>query len=241
MGKKLNSIDKINNLGKFALYRRYKLAETDISSELFAHGKIKIFLADIGWIWCIPLTEGRLSVGLVVQKNDSGGLKHSALFEHYMHTSLYMRKILVAAQALSEIQVEADFSYRNKHRYGQRFACCGDAAGFLDPVFSSGFFFALKTAEFIADQLHLGLLSGTEGALDLHQQGDAIYQKGFKTMRLLIERFYCSNLVENLFFESDRQFTIKQEIVTLLAGDLWREDNVFQQGLLIGRSKIIAS
>ena len=58
-------------------------------------------------------------------------------------------------------------------------------------------------------------------------------------MHLLIERFYCSNIVENLFFESDRQLTVKREIVALLAGDLWREDNVFQQSLLRSRSNSV--
>ncbi|MCK5354632.1 MAG: tryptophan 7-halogenase [Methyloprofundus sp.] len=237
MGKKLSSIDKIKNLGKFALFKHYKLAETDASNELFAHGNTIILLSEVGWIWCIPLTEWRLSVGLVVQKHVSG-LKQAALFEHYIQTSPYMSKLLIAAQVLSEVQVEADFSYRNKQRYGKRFACCGDAAGFLDPVFSSGFLFAVKTAEFIADQLHKGLVLGTEEAVDLHQQSDAFYDKGFKTMHLLIERFYCSNLVENLFFEADREQRIKKDIVAILAGDLWQEDNVFQQGLLRGRSKI---
>ena len=174
-----------------------------------------------------------------MQKNSYRDLKQVALFDKFIQASPYMSEILIAAQALSEVQIEADFSYRNKQRYGQRFACCGDAAGFLDPVFSSGFFFAVKTAEFIADQLHQGLVSGTEGAEDLHRQGDEFYQQGFNTMHCLIERFYCSNIVENLFFESDRQLDIKKEIVALLAGDLWQENNSFQQGLLSGRSKIV--
>lgn len=238
MGKKLSSLDKINNLGKFALYQHFKLVATETSKELFAQGNIKIFLSEIGWVWCIPLTQGRLSVGLVVQKNTTGELKQAALFAKFIQASPYLSNILIGSEVLSEVQIEADFSYRNTQRYGQRFACCGDAAGFLDPVFSSGFFFALKTAEFIADQLHQALITGTEGDKDLHQQGDASYQKGFKTMHLLIERFYCSNIVENLFFESDRQLDIKQEIVALLAGDLWQENNSFQLGLLSGRSKI---
>ncbi|MCK5356530.1 MAG: tryptophan 7-halogenase [Methyloprofundus sp.] len=237
MGKKLGSIAKINNLGQYALYKHYKLAETDVANALFAQGNIKIFLSEIGWIWCIPLTEGRLSVGLVVQKNAPDHLKKDALFEHHIQASAYMSELLMGAQALSEVRIEADFSYRNKQRYGQRFACCGDAAGFLDPVFSSGFFFAVKTAEFMADQLHQALLQGNEADVDLQLQSDAFYQQGFKTMHLLIERFYCSNLVENLFFESDRQLDIKQEIVALLAGDLWQQGNGFQQGLLRGRSK----
>lgn len=239
MAKKLGSIDKINNLGKYALYKHYKLAETDMANALFAHGNIKILLSDVGWIWCIPLTAGRLSVGLVVQKNTPDSFKKAALFEHHIQASAYMSELLIASQALSDVQIEADFSYRNTQRYGQRFACCGDAAGFLDPVFSSGFFFAVKTAEFLADQLHQALLQGSEADVELQLQSDAFYQQGFKTMHLLIERFYCSNLVENLFFESDRQLDIKQEIVALLAGDLWQQGNSFQQGLLRGRSKSV--
>jgi len=149
-----------------------------------------------------------------------------------------MASLLKGAEVLSDVSIEADFSYQNTQRHGQRFACCGDASGFLDPVFSSGFFFALKTAEFAADQLHKGLLAGTEASPELQMSSDEFYQTGFKTMHKLIERFYGSNLVENLFFESDRQLKIKGEIVALLAGDLWQEGNGFQQGLLRGRSRI---
>jgi hypothetical protein len=46
--------------------------KTPAAEKLFAHGNIQIFLSKIGWIWCIPMTQGRLSVGLVVQKEVSG-------------------------------------------------------------------------------------------------------------------------------------------------------------------------
>jgi len=236
MGKKLASINKIANLGKFALYQHYKLADSAEAQALFDHGNIKIFLSKIGWIWCIPLTGERLSVGLVVQKESPNNLKQADLFTQYVQASPYMASLLKEAEVLSEVSIEADFSYQNTQRHGQRFACCGDASGFLDPVFSSGFFFALKTAEFVVDQLHEGLLAGTEANPELHASSDEFYQTGFKTMHRLIERFYGSNLVENLFFESDRQLKIKEEIVALLAGDLWQEENGFQQGLLRGRS-----
>ncbi len=239
MGKKLSSIHKINNLGKFALYKHYELMSSAVSEALFAQGNVQIFLSAIGWIWCIPMVNGRLSVGLVVQKAIPEDLKKEALFERYIQESVYMSALLEGANVVSNLRLEADFSYLNKLRYGQRFACCGDAAGFLDPVFSSGFFFAVKTAEMVADKLHLSLLSQTEGDVLLHQDSDAIYQKGFKTMHLLIERFYGSNLVENLFFEHGRHPGIKQDIAAILAGDLWKQENKFQQGLLGGRSKAV--
>lgn len=237
MAKKLSSINKINNLGKFALYKHYKLASSAEAEIVFARGNVQIFLSEIGWIWCIPLVAGRLSVGLVVQKEAPADLKQDALFEYYINASPRMRQLLAGAELLSELRIEADFSYLNKQRYGQRFACCGDAAGFLDPVFSSGFLFAVKTAELVADQLHAALLAGNEADPALQLSGDASYQLGFKTMYLMIERFYCSSIMQNLFFEQDRHARIRKEIAAILAGDLWQEGNGFQQGLLAGRSR----
>jgi hypothetical protein len=171
-----------------------------------------------------------------VQKQPPDDLKGDALFEHYLKASPRMTELLANAQIWGDLRVEADFSYFNDKRYGQRFACCGDAAGFLDPVFSSGFFFATKTAEFIADQVYRGFTEGRETDPLLHAESDELYQTGFQTMYLMIERFYCSNLVHNLFFESDREARIKNEITAILAGDLWMADNNFQKGLLQGRN-----
>ena len=236
MGNKKKSITKLKSLGKFALYQHYQLDDNPITAALFASGNIEILLTELGWFWCIPLTNQRLSVGLVVQKQSPENLKGLDLFNHNLKASPRLNKLLRNATLLSDLKLEADFSYLNEQRYGQRYACCGDAAGFLDPVFSSGLFFAVKTAEMIADQLHLGLKENREADINLHDKTDQLYQVGFQSMYLMIERFYCSNLVGNLFFEAERAPHIKEEIVALLAGDLWTENNSFQQGLLSGRS-----
>jgi flavin-dependent dehydrogenase len=236
MGHKKKSINKLNSLGKFALYQHYQLDDNPTTAALFASGNIEILLTELGWFWCIPLTKQRLSVGLVVQKPPPENLKGRDLFNHNLKASPRLNELLHNSKLLNDLKLEADFSYLNKQRYGQRYACCGDASGFLDPVFSSGFFFAVKTAEMIADQLHLALKEGREADINLHDATDKLYQIGFQSMYLMIERFYCSNLVENLFFEAERAPHIKEEIVALLAGDLWTENNSFQQGLLLGRN-----
>lgn len=241
MGHKQQTIHKIDKLGKFSLYKHYKLADNEITQQLFASGNIEILLTELGWFWCIPLTEQRLSVGLVVQKEAPKHLKGADLFNYYAAQSPRLTELLNNANLLADIRVEADFSYFNKQRYGVRYACCGDAAGFLDPVFSSGFFFAVKTAEMVADRLHQGFQNKCEADADLHQSSDEVYQTGFQTMYLMIERFYRSNLVHNLFFEAERAPRIKEEIIAILAGDLWAKDNHFQQGLLTGRNNISMS
>jgi flavin-dependent dehydrogenase len=239
MGRKFSGVKRIKNLGQFALYQHYQLVDNADVEDLFEMGNVKILLVDIGWLWVIPLTGKRLSVGLVVQNPAKTAISRNELFEHYVKNSSLLTQFLKDSTVLSPIQAEADFSYINNRRFGERYACCGDAAGFLDPVFSSGFFFALKTAEMIADRLHQGFVNGQEADPELHSVDDSIYKTGFNTMHLLIDRFYRSNLVENLIYEFERHDRIKKELTALLAGDLWSEGNLFQQGLLKGRRSAI--
>ncbi len=235
MGRAHKSIRRLDNLGRFALYSCYGNAGSPAAARLFETGIIQIVLLDIGWLWIIPLTGRRLSIGLVVKTPRPQDVASHELFQRSIERSPTLTELLDGAEPIFQHRVEADFSYINRKRHGLRYACCGDAAGFLDPVFSSGVFFAAKSAEMIADRLHPALIEGREGDPNLHLPDNAVYEHGFQTMHRMIERFYHSGLVYNLFFEADRDRRIKTEVTCLLAGDLWSENNFFQQGLLTGR------
>ena len=236
MGKKGRTIERIENLGKFAVYTHYQNIQSgEEADELFRSGSIYVPVVDIGWLWIIPLSGRRLSVGLVVQKERPKDCDVEALLHRYLAASPILNGLLEGAEQSAPIRVEADFSYTNQSRYGLRYACCGDAAGFLDPVFSSGVFLAFTSAARIADRIHEGLLEGREADPDLHVEDDEAYRLGFDTMRLFVERFYQSNIVHNLFFEADQHPELKDQIARLLSGDLWEDNNVLQQSLLGGR------
>lgn len=236
MGKQSRGIQRIDNLGKFAVYSHYQnIPHNAEADELFDSGNIYVPVVDIGWLWIIPLSGRRLSVGLVVQKIQSKDSNAEQLFQRYLSASPILGRLLDGAEQFAPIRVEADFSYSNVNRYGQRYACCGDAAGFLDPVFSSGVFLAFTSAARVADRLHQGLIEGREADPQLHAEDDEAYLLGFNTMRLFVERFYQSNIVHNLFFEADRQPELKNQIARLLAGDMWASDNALQKNLLNGR------
>lgn len=239
MGKKHRSIDRIENLGKFAVYTHFEQIQPgEEADELFNSGSIYVPVVDIGWIWIIPISGRRLSVGLVVQKQRPKDCDVEDLLRRYLAASPILQQLLNGAKQSAPVRVEADFSYSNKNRYGIRYACCGDAAGFLDPVFSSGVFLAFTSAARIADRIHVGLSEGREADPDLHGEDDAAYLLGFNTMRLFVERFYQSNIVHNLFFEADRDPDLKAQIARLLSGDLWVDDNELQQKLLAGRREM---
>ena len=233
MGKQRQGISRIENLGKFAVYTHFEdIPANGEAAELFASGCIYVPVVDIGWIWIIPLSGRRLSVGLVVQKERPKDCDVEELLRRYLAQSPILGRLLDGAKQFAPVRVEADFSYTNQHRYGLRYACCGDAAGFLDPVFSSGVFLALTSAARIADQVHLALAEGREADPQLHAGDDADYLLGFNTMRRFVERFYQSGMVHNLFFEADKHPQLKDEIAQLLSGDLWTGDNPLQNSLL---------
>lgn len=235
MGRRKKSIQRIDNLGKFSLYSHYHGVDAEAANSLYETGDVKIIIVDIGWIWVIPMAGRRLSVGLVVQKDIAASERKPALFEKYLAASALLTAALYRAEKEFDVRAEADFSFVNKSRHGLRYACCGDSGGFLDPVFSSGVFFAVKTAEMVADRLHMALLNGTEDDSDLHSEDDDNYELGFNSMRMFVERFYHARLVQNLFSVSDRNEELKEDILGLLGGDLWTGNNDFQKKLLKSR------
>jgi flavin-dependent dehydrogenase len=108
------------------------------------------------WFWIIPLTATRTSVGVVL---DGAVLKQSGLSpEDFLQQAIEEQPLLMQlmgdAERVTPVRTAADFSYRSTSLTGDRWMLAGDAAGFIDPVFSSGVFLAVLAGEQAADILH---------------------------------------------------------------------------------------
>src|SRR6266699_1141645 len=108
------------------------------------------------WFWLIPLTDERTSVGVVLDSDTFRKSKLSAddFLEQALAEQPTIAKRMTKAQRVSEVYVEADFSYRSARLQGDRWLLAGDAAGFIDPIFSSGVFLAVFSGERCADVLN---------------------------------------------------------------------------------------
>src|ERR1043166_5200864 len=108
------------------------------------------------WFWLIPLTAGRTSVGVVLDSETYRKSKLSAedFLEQALSEQPTIAKRMTNAQRVSKVYVEADFSYRSARLHGDRWLLTGDAAGFIDPIFSSGVFLAVFSGELAADALN---------------------------------------------------------------------------------------
>ena len=107
------------------------------------------------WFWMIPLTEARTSIGVVMDTKMFRATKLSpeAALEQFVAEQPLMAERMKAAARVSPVYSASDFSYRNDRLDGDRWLLAGDAAGFIDPVFSSGVFLAIMSAEKAADTL----------------------------------------------------------------------------------------
>jgi flavin-dependent dehydrogenase len=108
------------------------------------------------WFWLIPLTAERTSVGVVLDSEIFRKSKLSAgeFLDQTLVEQPIIAKRMTNARRVSQVYVEADFSYRSARLHGDRWLLAGDAAGFIDPIFSSGVFLAVFSSELCADALN---------------------------------------------------------------------------------------
>src|SRR5205807_4164959 len=144
-----------------------------------------------GWFWYIPLHDDLVSVGVVADPEFLfGGRRNPALVleEEIARTSAMARR-LTSATRVSEVHVLSDFTYRSTRVAGDGWVLIGDAFGFLDPIYSSGVFLALKTGELAADAIVEGF---AKNDLSAAQLGKWIpdFTRGMDRMKRLVYAFY---------------------------------------------------
>ena len=108
------------------------------------------------WFWMIPLSETRMSIGVVMDTTTFRAMKLSpeAALDRCLQEQPQIMERMTRAERVAPVYSAGDYSYRNRQLYGDRWMLAGDAAGFIDPVFSSGVFLAIMSAERAADTLN---------------------------------------------------------------------------------------
>ncbi len=174
-------------------------------------GDITITAFDGGWFWFIPYADGTTSVGLVVQQGAGLG---RPLWEAALDRCPEAAERLQGAERLLGPEGLQDFtSYANRF-YGRGWALVGDAALFLDPVFSSGVLLALESADRLADVL-------VEGG-DLAEDYERPLRRAASLFEKAILAFYEGDFLEVGLVPAERQDpAIRAGIISLLAGDVF--------------------
>jgi flavin-dependent dehydrogenase len=87
--------------------------------------------------------------------------------------------------------VAKEFSYKTTRHSGEGWVLVGDAWGFIDPIYSSGVYFALKSGEHAADAIIEGLRTGDTSGKQLGRWIDD-FEGGTKLIRKLVDAYYTN-------------------------------------------------
>jgi len=227
------TVEPYRDFGRAAVFRTYTNMGSAAVAELHESGDIIIKIVDDGWMWGIPLVSGDFSVGLVKAK----GKIDQPAFDAEMAASPLLSRLTVGAEP-GLVRVIGNFSYRNTKPHGPRFACIGDAACFLDPIFSSGVVLALTSGEQLADLLIPALAESREHEAELMAPLADHMSRAYDVFSRFLQRFYHGSLTDNvLLVEHDSGQKFRSGVISVLAADVWRDDNEFQNMLMRARRR----
>jgi flavin-dependent dehydrogenase len=175
-----------------------------------------------GWFWFIPLSNDVTSIGVVAEVDrlmkNRQGTPEDVLNEEIANCP-GLEGRMDGARRCGPVHVLSDFSYRASRCAGDGWVLVGDAFGFLDPMYSSGVYLALKSGEMAADAINEALETGDLSAARLSKWGDPLSQ-GMQTIRKLVYAFYTPNFSFGKFVKTYPEH--KDDVTAVLVGDVFR-------------------
>jgi flavin-dependent dehydrogenase len=220
VGAKVGGRSDVESLKKIAFFGHYKNVAR---AEGRDGGSTVIAVLRNAWFWLIPVTNELTSVGLVVDRDHflQCGLEPQELLEQTIAGTPWVAEQMKDAERVTRIYARKDFSFRMETIAGPNFALIGDAAGFLDPIFSTGVFMAMKSADIASAAIAMRLRTGSMAALNGYQRE---LTRGLDKYLRFIEYFYDREFLE-VFFNPTEKFGLLEAIVGVLAGNIFARRN----------------
>jgi flavin-dependent dehydrogenase len=181
-------------------------------------GDVSVCIFPGGWWWFIPFADGTTSVGVVLTPAFKAvGDRWAAA----LAVSPEAQRFLQDAEPLEPQIGVQDFSGQASDYHGDGWALVGDAACFIDPVFSSGIILGLEAAERLSRVLTEK--AGEPSALNAWEQH---LRKATKAFEASVIAFYDGTFMEAAFCPEELQREdYRRGIISLLAGDLFEPGN----------------
>lgn len=183
-----------------------------------AASDIVLLIRDRAWVWLIPIDEQRTSVGLVMDRTEfeSGKGEHEALWKRIESETPELARRLAQATRIGPLRVEADYSFAVDRLVEPGLVRVGDAAGFLDPVFSSGVMLAMKSGREAALAVSAALRSGQSMTPALRAYEREV-QRHLALFWRFVQAFYTRPFIEFLL-QPQNHLNLLSAINAVLAG-----------------------
>lgn len=194
------------------------------------------------WFWIIPISAEKTSVGLVIDAGDFARETGTPqeIFERWVEISPPVKERMLNVQRVGDMHTASDFSYSNRRLVGKRLLRVGDAAGFMDPIFSAGVFLAMWSGKLAAEIVQESITAGKPSARRF-----AAYEKRVRRSLnqywRLVENYYTTPFME-LFMRPSEHANLFSAVIGMLAGEFegswslrWRVEYFFLLVRLQGR------
>ncbi|MDP9362219.1 MAG: FAD-dependent oxidoreductase [Acidobacteriota bacterium] len=223
LGNRIGRKEDVESLKKVAIFAHYHNVPRPAGPD--AGNTIIVVLRD-AWFWLIPVSADTMSVGLVVDRDHlrGCGLSPEELLEQTIAGAPYLAERMNEAERVTPVYVRRDFSFSMRRMTGRNFALVGDAAGFLDPIFSTGVFMAMKSADLAADAVEQRLRSGSTRLLRRYERS---FQNALGRYFRFIGNFYRREFLE-VFLQPKTDYGLIPVITGILAGNIFATNNRFK-------------
>ncbi len=209
------------------------------SAALFAHfagvarrpgddaGNISIYRFPAGWVWMIPLPGDCMSIGAVCYPEylrERRGSNADFLLATLKRIP-GARDRIQGAHILGNLHATGNYSYSCSRMSGHRWIMVGDALGFLDPIFSTGVYLAMDSAERAA-KVVAGSLREPRREAALQRDYARFTRRGLRQLAWFIFRF-TSPAMARMFAHPRDVLQVEQAMVSMLAGDVFDSPRVW--------------
>jgi flavin-dependent dehydrogenase len=222
-GRDIFTLSKTNGrkwdplLNKMAVWTYYRGAKRDSGVD---EGSTTVAMVpERGWFWYIPLADDIVSVGVVAEKGYlfDGPKELSEIFLGEVEKNLWIKEHLATGTQFGNYRSTREYSYRGEYSAENGLVLVGDAFAFLDPVFSSGVYLALKSGVTAADTVHEGLLAGDVSAARFVPYAERMCRE-IESMRKLVYVFYDKGFSFGKLIRSNPE--IRGDLTDCLIGNL---------------------
>lgn len=219
--------NKDPELRKIAIWTYYEGAMRD--PGLDAGSTTVAYIPEKGWFWYIPMRDNRISVGVVADRDylyrDSRD--PAQIFEREIGENVWIEEHLAPGKQVGEYWVTGEYSYRSNYCAGDGVLLVGDAFAFLDPVFSSGVFLALKSGELAAEAINNALKVGDTSAKQFESYGKDVCL-AIERMRKIVYAFYHEDFSFGKLVKMNP--ALRPTLTDLLIGDVFVDkfDELFE-------------
>jgi FADH2-dependent halogenase/halogenation protein CepH len=219
----------IDSLRMVAVYQH--LGGVDEANNPGCEGDLQIHGHEDGWVWAIPIWPDTMSVGAVMPQAVLRAGDPAELFADHVARAPRITARIAGTFPKGELHIETDYCYYSDTITGPGWTLVGDAACFVDPIFSGGAFLAMTTGMRAAETVD-AILAEPAREAELALRYSNFYKTGYDVYARMIYAYYEFDYNLRPFLKSvgfdlrGDELAENKWLVRLLSGDFWAGHNV---------------